>query len=134
MAIAGEAGGDQGVVVRPDRAVVIGHGIVACLAVGNGADAPTRIVGRQQEFGGDGSGALGPGDAGKEGMPGIAGSHLAGGLGTVESQRVAADLLTPETAIEALAKRLRLPLEVGGARRLATAAGSGRTPPLGGIQ
>src|SRR5205823_12827568 len=42
-AVAGEAGGDQGVVVRPDGSVVVADRVVAAFAFGHRADPPARV-------------------------------------------------------------------------------------------
>src|SRR5882724_3423252 len=63
MAIAGKTERDQGVVMRPDRPVVIRHRIVARLAPGDGPDAPSGEELRRQEHRGDLASAYVPSSA-----------------------------------------------------------------------
>ena len=52
VAIARHAAGDQRVVVRPDRPVVVRHWVVARALAGNGANAPAAVeVAAQQRLG-----------------------------------------------------------------------------------
>src|SRR5262245_26372892 len=133
IAVARQASSDQRIVVRPDRSIVIGHRIVARLAMRDGTDAPTRIVGKAQKLGGDFSRAFRPGDARKEGVAGVAGTYLARGLATVERQRVTADLFAPKALLEAPTQSLSLPLEFGRPQGFAKPACADRRPLLGGI-
>src|SRR5262249_30308363 len=100
MAIAGKAERDQSVVMRPDRAVVIRHRIVARLAPGNGADAPSREELRGQQHRGDLASMLRPCDAAEQDLPGIGAAHQARRLGAIERKRVGAEIVGPEACLE----------------------------------
>ena len=73
--VAREPERDQRVVVRPDRAVVIRHRIVARLAARDGADAPAREELRAEQVVRDLGRALRPRDAGEQHLPGIRGAR-----------------------------------------------------------
>ena len=116
--VARQAEGDQSVVMRPDRAVVIGHGIVARLGGGHGADAPAREEVAVHQLVGDAGGAVGSGDAGQQHMPGVRGADTAGLLGAVQGESVGAEIIAPECGLEALAKLVGSLVErVGQVRR-----------------
>jgi hypothetical protein len=94
--------GDQGVIMGPDRAVVIGHGIVARLGGGHGADAPAREEGAVRELVGDAGGTIRTGDAGQQYLPGVRGAYTAGLLGAVEGESIGAEIIAPECGLETL--------------------------------
>ena len=102
---------DQRIVVRPDRAVVIGHRIVAHLAARDGADAPAREEVRSHQIGGDETRAILADHAAEQHLPGIRGAHLASPLLAVERKRVGSELLAPERLLETLGERPGLRLE-----------------------
>ena len=94
------AGGDDRVVVRPDRAVVIRLRVVASLAGGNRADAPAGKRRVLHQCSADARRALGRDDPRKQAMPGIGGAHTTRALVPIESQRVCAELVAPEGVLE----------------------------------
>src|SRR5579883_502666 len=105
-AVAGKAEGDQCVVMRPDRAVMVGDGIEARAILADRADAPAGEEGGRHEARRDLRRALGRRDAGEERVPGAGAGHAARLLGAVEREAVAADLLAPERCLEAAPQRL----------------------------
>ena len=129
-AVAREAQRDQRVVVRPDRAVVIGHRVVARLAHGDGADAPAGEDIGAAAARGDAPRAVRPRDAGEQAHgPALEVRTRHGRLVAVERQRVGADLLAPERLLEALAQRARASrLELRGALGHAQRARAARRP------
>ena len=84
------------VVVRPHRAVVIRHRIVARLAARQRADAPAAETVAVEQRGGDAPRPLGRRDAGEQGVAGIGRAHAARTLGAVEGQRIGAEVVAPE--------------------------------------
>src|SRR5262249_22652365 len=87
------------------------HWIIARLARGYSANAPTRKKACVHEAVGD---AVSPGGIGQthgEDMAGIAAAHLALPLLSVECQRVGTDLLAPEGAFKAYPQFFRLLLQ-----------------------
>src|SRR6478609_12047151 len=105
QAVAGEAERDQGIVVRPDRAVGIGHRVVSRLAPRDGADAPPREELLAHEIGSNPARTFRTDDAGEQQLAGIGGSDLARMLGAIEGQRVSAKLLAPECLLEAIGEQ-----------------------------
>src|SRR5947207_14956855 len=95
-AVAGKAERDQRVVMRPDRAVVIGHRIVAGLAQRHRADAPAGEEMRSHQIGGDLAGAVLTHHAAEQQLPGVGAADLAGLLGPIEREPIGAELLAPE--------------------------------------
>src|SRR4051794_4917042 len=92
-AVAREPERDQRIVVRPDRAVMIGHRIVAHLALRDRADAPAREGVRRHQIGGDETCAVLADHAAEQHLPGIGCPHLAGPLLAVERERIGTELL-----------------------------------------
>src|SRR5262249_50280512 len=88
QAVAGQALRNQGVVVRPDRASMVAHWVVAAFRGGNRAHAPAREQRRRQECPCYLPGVLGTRDAGKEALPGVRGLDPAGPLVAVQSQGI----------------------------------------------
>src|SRR6185437_16234836 len=99
--VARETRGNQGIVVRPDRAVVVAHRIVSRLGRGDGAYAPSgkrRAVHQCPDHRG---GALAIGKAGEQDMAGIRAPYPAGFLVAVEGEHVGPKLWIEELLVEA---------------------------------
>ncbi len=126
VVVARGAGGDQGVVVRPDRAVVIRHRVVAQLALADRAHAPAREEMLVAEPGDDLPRAFGMRDAGEQAVPRVRGAHATGLFVAVERQRVGFDVRAPERGVEARLQRLRGFDQRDGARRFTERAGDAR--------
>ena len=107
-AVAREAERDQRIVVRPDRAVVIGHRIVAHFTARHGPDPPAGEEARAQQPVRDQFRAVRPRDAGEQHLAGIRGADAARLLRAVERERIGLQFLTPECRLEALGKTLRV--------------------------
>src|SRR5262245_45972034 len=93
---------NQRIVVRPDRAVVVGHRVVARFRAGDGANAPAGEELRPQQPESDLDRPVGPGDAGEQDLAGIGAAHAARLLAAVERQRIGAELWAPEGGVEPL--------------------------------
>ncbi len=130
--VAGKAERDQRIVVRPDRPVVIGHRIVARLALRDGADAPAGEEAFAHEIDGDAARTVLAYDAGKQELPGVGGMHPALRLGAIERECVGAELLAPERRLKTLGKKLRLGLQLPHHVEAAQPPGAARCQPLGG--
>ena len=102
VAVAREAGGDQRVVVRPDRSGVVAERVVAGLARAERADAPAGVeLLVEQPLGG--GGCLGVvEDARPEQVADVGGQAVDLPFVAVERERVAAAFGHPEVAAEAL--------------------------------
>ena len=111
---------------------MIGHRIVARLALRDGADAPAGEEARLHQVGGDAARAILAHDAGEQQLPGIGGAHAARRLVAVERQRIGAELLAPERLLETLGEQLRLGLELAHHVETAEPPGAARRQPLGG--
>ena len=122
-AVARQPQGDQRVVVRPDRAVVVRHRVVAHLVGVEGADPPAGEGGLVEQGVGHPPGARPAGDPREQAVPRVRGPHLAPPLLAVERQGVGGDLLAPEVLLEFLAQLLGLPLQLLGVIVLAEQAG-----------
>ena len=118
QAIARQPMSNQGIVVRPDRTVVITHGIVAAFGGGDGSHAPAGEQCRGQERRGHARGTLGGGDAREQAMSGVGRPHAAGPLIPIEGQGIAGQFLAPEGLLEPLLQlaacrvQLRRPLDL----------------------
>ena len=108
--------------MRPDRAVVVGHRVVARLGRGDRPDSPAGEEGGPQELLRDRRGAVFRHNAGKQQLAGVGGPHPARPLSPVERQRVGADVLAPERLFEANPQVLRLALQARSARSARPAA------------
>ena len=87
-AVARQAESHEGGVVRPDRAVVIRHRVVARLALADRPDAPAREHPVAHHRVGDATGALGRRDAAHQTLPRVRRHDAARPLVAVERQRV----------------------------------------------
>src|SRR5436190_479861 len=96
------------IVMRPARAVVIRHRIVAGISLRQGANAPAGEKLRAQEPGGDIARAIRVRDAGEQHLSGIRRSHPARPFGAVKRQRIGPDLGTPEGFLETGGEAVRL--------------------------
>src|SRR6185437_4629164 len=96
QAIPREPQGDQRIVVRPDRAVVVGHRIVAGFALGDGANAPAREETRSQQAGRDRGRTVWLNDAGEQELACVRRADTARLLVAVEGNGVGAEIGTPE--------------------------------------
>ena len=132
-AIACKAERDQRVVVRPDRAVVIGHRIVARLAARHGADTPAREKMRPHQVGGDEAGAVFAHHAAEQELPGVRRAHPARLFGAVERERIGAEIVTPERFLKTFGELPRLDLQLFSHLALAEPRRATRRQPPGGI-
>ncbi len=118
-AISFETKRDQAVVVRPDRAVLIGIRIVGRMFAGQRAYAPARIhVGRHQPRH-HARGAVRRDDAGPQQMAGIGGDRHHLPLFAVQHVGVETGFLVPEGFVELLEQRRGLLAQARGAIGLA---------------
>src|SRR5207237_592051 len=122
-----QARGDQRVVVRPDRAVVVAHRVVARLPAGECPDPPAREEIRAQQTRAEETRAPGVRDAAEEEMARVRRDHLARPLVVVERQRIGPLALDPEVVVDALAKGSRGRELVGAGVALPSALGCGRS-------
>ena len=130
-AVAGEARGDQGVVVRPDRAVVVRHRVVARLAGVDRPDAPARKQASSSSESATRAARSGRGDAGEQALSGVGRANRAGALAAVERQRVGPEVdrtRTPPRSARA-ARRPELAAPRRALRRPAHASELGRREP-----
>src|SRR5262249_46507091 len=88
QAVARKSPSDQGVVVRPDRAVMISNRVVARLGGGARADAPARERTRTQQGPGHATGALRMDDAREQTLARIGSPYPAGTLVPIQRQGV----------------------------------------------
>src|SRR5262245_3606567 len=109
--VAGQAERNQRIVMRPDRAVVIGHRIVARFGIGDGANAPSGEELRPQQAVGYLDRPIGLGNAGEQDLTGIRAADAAGLLLAVERERVGLELLAPEACVESLRQLMGFSLE-----------------------
>src|SRR5947199_338654 len=86
----GRRGRAKGVVVRPDRAVVVRHRVVAQLRSGDGTDAPAGEGLLVEQRASRAQGVLGAGDAREERVARVRGAHEARPLQAVQGQDVGA--------------------------------------------
>lgn len=90
--------------MRPDRPVVVGHGVVTRLGDRDGPDPPAREgVLLHQGPGQDGR-VLGLGYAREKAVPGVGAAHPARSLLPVQRQHVGPQFVRPEGLLEALAQ------------------------------
>ena len=114
-AVAGEPQGDQRVVVRPDRAVVVRERVVAGVVLGHRPHPPPRPERLAHERVHDRVHALVRHDAAPQQMADVRAHRVDRPLVTIQRERVvAAAVLDPERLVEARLQRLRVPLEPGG--------------------
>src|SRR3954469_15571639 len=112
MAVARQPEPDQGIVMRPDRAVVVRGRIEALLARADGAQPPAREELRTEEAFGDARCAFRARDAGEKKLPGVGRAHGAPSLGAIEGKRVSPELFAPECRFEALLQDLGFGVEI----------------------
>src|SRR5919201_1688666 len=105
---------DERVVVWPDGAVVVADRVVAGLAFGHRAHAPTREEGGPEEMRGDLGRLVLVHDAAPEQVPDVRGDAVDAALLAVEGEREAAPLRDPEILVEATLQLGRLALEAHG--------------------
>ncbi len=104
LAVVGHAGHADGGVVRPDRAVVIGHRIEARLAHGQGADAPAAVEGGREQLFGDPLGPFRRRQAAEQQVPRVGRAHSAQLAGAVDGDAIAAEVFHPEAPFDRLAQ------------------------------
>src|SRR6185437_3773378 len=100
--VAGEAGGDERIVVRPDGSVVIRHRVVARGAHGHGANAPAGEPRGVRQRRCDATRPRRARDAGVEALSGIRGDDATWLLVAVQCERVGGEILAPERELEAM--------------------------------
>src|SRR6202048_3714933 len=128
---AGEPERNQRIVVRPNRAVVIGHRIIARLARGNGADAPAGEEFCSCHGLAHLAGAFGRRNAGKQHLAGIGAAHPALLFVAVERERIHSDVRAPEARVEASREIVGLSVEPMRLVRHAETFGATRRKALG---
>lgn len=127
-AVPGEPGRDDGVVMRPNRSIVVGHRVVADLPGGERPNPPAAMKILPLEAPRQ---ALRPrpiGDTGPEAMPRVGGEHPARALLAVERKRIAFKLVTPKHLLESLLDGFCLVSQP--IRKLAHPEGGGEGRPL----
>ncbi len=97
--------------MRPDRAVVVGHGIVACLAGADSANPPAGEKLFSHERCNQTLGALFFCDSAKQSVPGIGAAHAALFFFAVEGERVHTQLFAPEGPVKRVAQGFGLRFE-----------------------
>ena len=109
QSIAAKAGGDQRVIVRPDRSIVIRHRIVPCFLGSHGPNSPSR----ERRFVSKGccysTRPLLFRDSGEKAMTSVRRSDATRLFPAVQGQGIGGDLVTPEGLIETSIQRLCLP-------------------------
>src|SRR6185437_7744749 len=105
------AAGNQGIVMGPDRTVVIGERIVASLSVGDSPDSPAVKKIRLQHFAGQAGSGFGRSNAGIEALSGIGSAHAAGLFVSIQGQRINRKIIAPECFIKTSLQGLRLMME-----------------------
>src|SRR6266487_949479 len=108
QSVSGESRGDQGVIVRPDRSIVIGHGIVARLAASHRTDAPTGercFVCERRRYT---ARVLLCRDTGEKTVPRVRCSHLARLLAPIQRKGVSGKVITPKRFLELATERFCL--------------------------
>src|SRR5206468_1615477 len=110
---------NDAVVVRPDRAALVGGGIVSGVVRGEGADAPAAPHIRSQQPPYDPLRPVRAGDAAPQQVAGVGSDRLDRALVRVEAEGVEADVLAPEGRLEALLQAGRLAPQLGRPLRLA---------------
>jgi hypothetical protein len=125
VAVAAQPPGDERVVERPDGADVVADGVVAFLALGQGADAPAGVEAGSEQVLDDVVGAAAFDDAGPEQVADVGGQGVDLAAVGVEGERVVLAVLDPEVAVEAA-------FEVGGL--LVEGVGEGGVVPDGAGQ
>ena len=100
QAIAAETQRNQRIVMRPNRAVMIRHRVIAGGRNRGRPHSPTGEAARAEKCLGDTARASGIGDPGQQRVPGIRGDDPTGLLGPVERQRVGRQVFAPERRLE----------------------------------
>src|SRR5207253_11085681 len=122
-AIVREACRDQGVVMGPHRAVVVGNWVVASLSHGHGTHAPTvKETCAEQRLGNEFR-SLAAGNPGVETVAGIGSTHAARLLAPVECQRVGTKIAAPERFLKFFTEALGINLQRCCALRVAEHGG-----------
>ena len=98
--------------MRPDRAVVVGHWIVARLAARHRADTPACEKMRPHQIGGDLSGAVFPNHAAEQQLPRVRCAYSAWLFGAIERECIGAELVAPERFFKTLGESQRFGLEL----------------------
>ena len=130
QAVPGEPGGDQRVVVRPDRAVVIRHRVVAHFAGVDGPDAPAGKHALSQQRLGDLPRAVRLRETREQAMPGVRRADRAGTLLAIQRQRVGAESASDQNASSnRAAQGVRLIVSELGRSGVAARARKARPPP-----
>ena len=99
-AVTGEPGRDDGVVMRPNRPVVIGHRVVTGLSGCKRPYSPAAVKILSLEAPRQAFRPRPIGDTGPEAMPRVGGEHPARALLTIERKRVGFKVVTPEHLLE----------------------------------
>ena len=98
---------DQGIVVRPDRSIVITHRIVARFRRRDRAHAPAAERGRSHEATHDRACPFGQRDTGQKGMTRVRGADPTGALVAVERQHISSEFFVEELGIKRFAQFTR---------------------------
>src|SRR3984885_915352 len=116
VSVSSEAGGDQGVVVRPDRPGVVAQWVVAALAGAERADAPAGVeLSVEEPLGGAGRLVVVE-DSRPQQMTDVGGQAVHLAFVAVEGEGVVAAIRDPEVASERRTQILGAAVEAGGKR------------------
>src|SRR6185437_15716794 len=107
----GKTLGDEGIVVRPNRAAVVAQGVERGLCGREGSHAPAAVHIRRHEAARDLAGAFAAYDAAPEEVPGIRGDGALGLLAAIERGGIEAAFGKPESPLEAVRQLRGLPLQ-----------------------
>src|SRR6266487_1442240 len=108
QSVSGESRGDQGVIVRPDRSIVIGHGIVSRLAASHRTNAPTGERSFVCERCRYAARVLLCRDTGEKTVPRVRRAHSTRLLAAIQRKGVSGKLITPKRLLEPAAERFCL--------------------------
>src|ERR1700733_82096 len=133
VSVFGEATGDDGIVMRPDGAVVVRKRIVTNLSGSDGADTPTAEgIGTHQRLR-DPASAIGATDAGIQAMARVRCSHSTLLFVSVESQRIGGQSVAPKSLFKANTQLFRFRFQGPGLLAVAQHAAEARGRTFGGI-
>src|SRR5919108_4872142 len=98
--------------MRPDRTIVIGHWVVACLAAGHGANSPSGKGFFISERARHALGVVVRRNTREKTMTRIGRPHSARLLTAIQRKRICGKFLTPESLLEPMAQALGLLLQL----------------------
>src|ERR1043165_2273632 len=100
ISVTGQPKRNQRIVVRPDRAVVVGHGIITRLGGCDRSPAPAAEKGVAEQVLLNPGGRIRLGDAGERALRRVGASYPARLFRAVQSDRVSLDLLAPKCLVK----------------------------------